>query len=68
MKQVIMKQIKRCPHCGGNLFLSVETGAPEWTCLQCARTYPAVVTAATVEVGEAAGQKRKPAPVRQHAA
>ncbi|MER3420100.1 MAG: hypothetical protein C4290_06055 [Chloroflexota bacterium] len=39
-----MKQIRRCPRCGGNLFLSTETDVPEWTCLQCARTYPAVVT------------------------
>lgn len=59
-----MKQLKRCPRCGGNLFLSNETGTPEWTCLQCARTYPVVVTregvavAATGREPDAAGHRR----------
>jgi|GEM_PF-2605571 ribosomal protein L37AE/L43A len=54
-----MKQVKRCPHCGGNLFLSRENGALEWACLQCARTYPAVETPEGIAVVER-GREREP--------
>jgi ribosomal protein S27AE len=56
-----MKQLKRCPRCGGNLFLSNESGVPEWACLQCARTYPAVVTREGVAVAAEIGREREPA-------
>lgn len=30
-----------CPNCGGDVVLESWPDANEWTCLQCARTYPA---------------------------
>jgi ribosomal protein S27AE len=40
--------IKRCPKCGGTLFLDHEQGEahglpPEWTCLQCGWNRPAAL-------------------------
>jgi uncharacterized protein (DUF983 family) len=43
---------RRCPRCGGNLFLSMEDPTAVWGCLQCGRQYP-VRQAVTQTIGRA---------------
>lgn len=40
MAPATFARTRRCPRCEGNLFLTEEDDRPEWSCLQCGRSYP----------------------------